>query len=109
MIDSVSSTQFLMFLGPALGLIAFCLTTIMTEVEMGEGPKALICAAGAAATTCLSTVCFKAFSICVRRTIEGHGTLSRVPTWFILLAAVAGAPLGFWLLNATVANGPVVA
>jgi len=108
MIESVSSTKFLCFLGPTIALLALCLTTIIAEVEMGAGQKSLTCATGAAATTCLSTVCFKAFSICVRRTIEGHETLTRLQAWFFLVAAVGGAPLGFWLLNATVANGPVV-
>ena len=39
MIESVSSTKFLCFLGPTIALLALCLTTIMAEARRGKRIK----------------------------------------------------------------------
>jgi hypothetical protein len=87
---------------PALGLALVCvLLLICGKLPPKSHLKVIWCAVSATTFGALSVICFKAISISLRNTFEGHNQFKYFGTYLMILATAVCAPANVILMNKT--------
>ena len=63
--------------------------------------KVILCALAATTFGSLSVICFKAVSICILNTVNGHNQFDQWPTYIFIVAVLAIAPTNIVFMNKT--------